>query len=56
MREGNIDLTVNGKTYPLGPGSLGFAHSNDEHGIRNRGNTAATYFLIAVGPGAELQT
>ena len=56
VREGNIDLTVNGKTYPLGPGSLGFARSNDEHGIRNSGNTAATYFLIAVGPGAELQT
>ena len=56
VREGNIELTVNGKTYPLGPGSLGFARSNDEHGIRNSGNTAATYFLIAVGPGAELQT
>jgi mannose-6-phosphate isomerase-like protein (cupin superfamily) len=56
VREGNIELTVNGKTYPLGPGSLGFARSNDEHGIRNNGNTAATYFLIAIGPGAELQT
>jgi mannose-6-phosphate isomerase-like protein (cupin superfamily) len=56
VREGNIELTVNGKTYPLGPGSLGFARSNDEHGIRNSGNTPARYFLIAVGPGAELQT
>jgi len=56
VREGNIELTVNGKTFPLGPGSLGFARSNDEHGIRNSGTTAATYFLIAVGPGAELQT
>ena len=56
VREGTIELTVNGKTYPLGPGSLGFARSNDEHGIRNIGKTPATYFLIAVGPGAELQT
>ena len=56
VREGTIELTVNGKTYPLGPGSVGFARSNDEHGIRNIGTTAATYFLIAVGPGAELQT
>ncbi len=56
VREGHIELTVNGKIYPLGPGSLGFARSNDEHGIRNSGTTAATYFLIAVGPGAELQT
>ncbi len=56
VREGVIELTVNGKNYHLGPGSLGFAKSNDEHGIRNIGSTAATYFLIAVGPGAELQT
>lgn len=56
VRDGTIELTVNGKAYPLGPGSVGFARSNDEHGIRNIGNTEATYFLIAVGPGAELQT
>jgi mannose-6-phosphate isomerase-like protein (cupin superfamily) len=56
VREGAIELTVNGKTHPFGPGSLGFARSNHEHGIRNIGNTAATGFLIAVGPGAQLQT
>ena len=56
VREGNIELVVNGKSFPLGPGSLGFAQSNDEHGIRNSGSTPATYFLIAIGPGAELQT
>jgi mannose-6-phosphate isomerase-like protein (cupin superfamily) len=56
VRAGNIELTVNGKTYSLSAGSLGFARSNDEHGIRNSGSTPATYFLIAVGPGAELQT
>jgi mannose-6-phosphate isomerase-like protein (cupin superfamily) len=33
VREGSIELTVNGKTYPLGPSSLGLARSNDEHGI-----------------------
>jgi mannose-6-phosphate isomerase-like protein (cupin superfamily) len=33
VREGSIELTVNGKTYPLAPSSLGFARSNDEHGI-----------------------
>jgi len=56
IREGTIELTVNGKTYPLTPGSLGFTRSNDEHGIRNVGSTAAVYFLVAVGPGAETQT
>jgi mannose-6-phosphate isomerase-like protein (cupin superfamily) len=56
VRDGMIELTVNGKTYHLEPGSVGFARSNEEHGIKNVGNGSATYFLVAVGPGAELQT
>ena len=56
VREGAIELTVEGKNYRLEPGDVGFAHSNEEHGIRNVGNTPATYFLVAIGPGAELQT
>lgn len=56
VREGTIELTVGGKKYRLDVGSVGFAKSNEEHGIRNAGTTAATYFLVAIGPGAELQT
>lgn len=56
VREGTIELTVNGKTYQLTPGSVGFARSNDEHGIKNIGGGPAIYFLVAIGPGAELQT
>jgi len=56
MREGTIELTVNGKNYRLEPGSVGFARSNEEHGIRNIGTVNAVYFLVAMGPGAELQT
>lgn len=55
IREGTIELTVSAKTYQLTPGSLGFARSNDEHGIRNVGKVPAVYFLVAVGPGAETQ-
>lgn len=55
IREGTIDLTVNGKSYRLESGSVGFVRSNEEHGIRNAGTVAATYFVVAVGPGAELQ-
>jgi mannose-6-phosphate isomerase-like protein (cupin superfamily) len=55
IREGTIELTVNGKTYRLEPGSVGFVRSNEEHGIRNVGATAAVYFVVAIGPGAELQ-
>lgn len=56
VREGTIQLTVNGKNFRLEEGSVGFAASNEEHGITNVGEKAATYFLIAIGPGAELQT
>jgi mannose-6-phosphate isomerase-like protein (cupin superfamily) len=56
VREGTIELMVNGKNFRLEPGSVGFACSNEEHGIKNVGITPATYFLVAVGPGAELQT
>ncbi|MFZ0522227.1 MAG: cupin domain-containing protein [Candidatus Acidiferrales bacterium] len=52
IREGTVEITVNEKTYRLGPGSVGFVHSNDEHGIKNVGATPATYFVVAIGPGA----
>ena len=55
IREGTIELTVNDKHFRLEPGSVGFVRSNEEHGIRNIGTAPATYFVVAVGPGAELQ-
>jgi quercetin dioxygenase-like cupin family protein len=51
IREGTVELTVEGKSTRMGPGSVGFVHSNDEHGIKNVGSTPATYFVVAVGPG-----
>ncbi len=53
IRQGTVELTVNGASYRLGPGAVGFVHSNDEHGIKNVGDTAATYFVVAIGPGAD---
>lgn len=53
IREGTVDITVNNATTRLGPGSVGFVRSNDEHGIRNVGLTPATYFVVAIGPGAS---
>lgn len=53
IREGLVEITVNGTSYRLGPGSVGFVHSNDEHGIKNVGTAPATYFVVAIGPGAD---
>ncbi len=53
VREGTIEIVVNGsKKLRLGPGDVGFVHSNEEHGVTNVGTIAATYFVVAVGPGA----
>jgi len=56
IREGTVKLTVNGIAHVLGPGSVGFVRSNDEHGIQNIGTTPANYFVVAIGPGADTQT
>jgi quercetin dioxygenase-like cupin family protein len=51
IREGTVELTVEGKSTQMGPGSVGFVHSNDEHGIKNVGTVPATYFVVEIGPG-----
>ena len=51
IREGTVELTVEGKSTQMGPGSVGFVRSNEEHGIKNVGAVPATYFVVAIGPG-----
>lgn len=48
--EGKLEFTVNGKPTLAGEGSVLFAGSNDEHGIRNPQATPARYFVLALGP------
>ena len=52
IREGTIEVTIKGQITRLGPGSVGFAGSNDEHGVRNVGTTPAEYFVVALGKAA----
>ncbi len=50
--EGTLDVTINGKTTRLGPGSSAFVASNEHHGWKNVGDTRARYFVFAFGRGA----
>jgi quercetin dioxygenase-like cupin family protein len=49
VQQGTMEVTIEGKTSRIGPGGLAYVASNEEHGWRNVGNTAANYFIIAIG-------
>jgi quercetin dioxygenase-like cupin family protein len=49
IQDGLLDVTVNGNTSRLTPGSVLYVKSNDLHGVRNPGPRAARYFVIALG-------
>jgi mannose-6-phosphate isomerase-like protein (cupin superfamily) len=55
IREGTVELTISGIGHRVGPGGLGFVHSNEEHGIKNVGTGPATYYVVAIGSGADTQ-
>jgi len=41
-----VDVNINGQTQRAGPGSICFFSSNDLHGMRNAGDSRATYYVI----------
>jgi quercetin dioxygenase-like cupin family protein len=47
--QGTIEFTVNGTPARLGPGSVAYAASNDEHGQRNVGDVVARYVVVTLG-------
>ncbi|MES1168688.1 MAG: cupin domain-containing protein [Oleiharenicola lentus] len=46
IKEGQLDVMINGRTQQAGPGSIVFISSNDEHGWKNTGTTPATYYVL----------
>jgi len=50
IREGMLEVTISGRSVKMGPGSVAFVASGEEHGWRNVGSTTARYFLFALGP------
>jgi mannose-6-phosphate isomerase-like protein (cupin superfamily) len=49
IREGQIDITIAGKTTRLSSGSAAYIASNELHGWRNTGARTASYFVMALG-------
>ena len=49
VREGEMEVTMNGRTTRLGPGSCTYIASNDLHGYRNPGTVPSKYFVLALG-------
>ena len=46
IKDGTVEVHINGRTQLAGPGSLLFYASNDLHAIRNAGTTPATYLVF----------
>jgi mannose-6-phosphate isomerase-like protein (cupin superfamily) len=49
IQEGTMEVTIAGKTSRLGPGSVAYVASNQQHGWRNVGDGRAQYFVLAIG-------
>lgn len=46
VKEGEIEVTIDGQAQRAGPGAVCFFASNDEHGLRNAGESRASYYVI----------
>lgn len=57
IREGTVEVLVNGELKRVGPGSVVFNASNVMHSLRNVGDTPAVYHVISwYSPGMKPKT
>ena len=49
IEEGTLEVTISGRSAKLGPGSVAYVASNEEHGWKNVGQNRARYFVMAIG-------
>jgi XRE family transcriptional regulator, regulator of sulfur utilization len=56
VKEGTIESMQNGESVTLGPGSVIFEASNDLHGLKNAGDTTASYYVIKWFPPGSLDS
>jgi quercetin dioxygenase-like cupin family protein len=56
MKEGTVEVHINGNLSPAGPGSTLFYSSMDTHRVRNIGQGRATYFVVNLATAATYGT
>ena len=49
VREGTLEITIEGKVTSATPGSVVYVASNEFHGWKNSGQSQAHYFVMALG-------
>ena len=47
--EGTLEADIEGRKSRIGPGSVAYIGTNEEHGFRNAGETPARYYLFTMG-------
>lgn len=52
LKNGQLDVMINGETTRVGPGSVVLMGSNDLHGLKNPGPERAEYFIVELSPPA----
>ena len=52
IKEGRVEVHLNGRTQEVGPGSVLFYASNDAHAVRNIGEQRATYWVVNLATAA----
>jgi mannose-6-phosphate isomerase-like protein (cupin superfamily) len=50
IRSGSLRFTIAGQASVVGPGSVVYINSNEEHGLKNVGDGPAQYFVVEIGP------
>ena len=48
IREGTLEVTLNGQTTRIGPGSVIFSSFNDLNGWKNVGTTPVEYYVVSL--------
>ncbi len=49
IKEGTVESTIAGQTSRVGPGSVIYINSNEEHGLKNVSDAPAVYFVVEIG-------